>query len=309
MPSSEFYRIQTVYCILDLKPNADQTTASHHCNSAAPETGPSSERMVETKEKCPLEEMAVALGLNFCFFVRSKLSVLLVLALWWCREPTFAFCRAQAVPGCSTEPVSWRNVHVFFPQSDHFQQWLLPACSEKVSGWLKISLWPEGYGLLKVSCLKKTNRKKPPNRRSCFELSSIKGAVDSRMACFFGDTLRPSQWIYLNSCFLNRGEESSVWREFLCSRVQDFCVQRAGQTVCLRFPREHVARACLAASDSQSFPQQSGLLPPPWVYQPPGKPSRQLGPRHSQTVYSSPCAMWAVIPAFAKKREYRCSCI
>lgn len=56
----------------------------------------------------------------------------------------------------------------------------MPACSEKLSGWLTISLWPEGYGLLKC-CLKtktkppkqiaKKKKKLKPNRRSCFVFS------------------------------------------------------------------------------------------------------------------------------------------
>lgn len=37
----------------------------------------------------------------------------------------------------------------------------MPACSEKLSGWLTISLWPEGYGLLKC-CLK--TKTKPPKQ-------------------------------------------------------------------------------------------------------------------------------------------------
>jgi len=149
---------------------------------------------------------------------------------------------------------------------------------------------------------KKTNRK-TKNQRSCSEFPSVKGAVDSRMACLFCDTSHHLQGIYLNSCFLNPGEELSVQREFLCSRAQYFCIQHAGQTVCLCFPQEHVARTCLAASDSQYFPLQSRLLPPPWVYQLPGKPSRQLGPCHSQAACTSPCAKWAIIPAFAKQKR------
>lgn len=156
-------------------------------------------------------------------------------------------------------------------------------------------LWP-----FERILFKKNKQKKNKLEEFC---PSVKGAVDSGMVCFFGDTSRPSQWIYLSSCFLNPGEESSTWRDFLCSQVQDFCVQHAAQTVCLCFSWECAARACLVASDSQYFPLQSRLLPPLWVYQLPGKPSRQLGPCHSQAVCASPCAVWAVIPAFAKQKR------
>lgn len=91
--------------------------------------------------------------------------------------------------------------------------------------------------------------------------------------------------------------------ESLCPRVQNFCIQRAGQTACLHYIRECIARSCLAASDSQCFPLQGRLLPPPVVSQLPVKPSRQFGPCHSQVVFTSPCPVCAIIPAFAKQKR------
>lgn len=135
--------------------------------------------------------MAVALCLNFCF--SSEVSWQFC---WhWLSgdaESHLPFPELELSPSALQNQPRGGMSMVFFPQSDQFQQWLVPACSENLSGWLKISLWPEGYGLLKEFCLKKQTGKKP-NRRSCFELSSVKGAADSGMACFFGDTLRPTR--------------------------------------------------------------------------------------------------------------------
>lgn len=151
-----------------------------------------------------------------------------------------------------------------FLQSNHFQQQSVPARSEKSSSWLNISLWPEGYGLFKGSCLKKPNqpnRKKPS--RSCFELSPVKGTADSGMVRFFGD----ASCLTMNiSTFLFPEPWGGVkWISLLMGPR----LLHSGQTICLRFPGERVARVCLAASDGQRFPLQSRMLPPPGVSRPP----------------------------------------
>lgn len=286
--------------MIDLKPDGNQTRASHHCNFPAPdmETTFRAGGANVTHLSSLLGDMAVALIFNFCFFL-SKVSC--KFCWYWLSgdaDKMPAFSRAWTVPRSSTERALCGNVHVFFFPSDTFQQGLVPGFSEKLSRWLKITLWPEGYGLLKESCLKKQTGKTQTERvvLSCLQQKE-------HLVAEWWDTLYPSQWIYLNSNFLNSGEESSVWREFLCSRVQNFCIQRAGQTACLHFPRECVARSCLAASDSQYFPLQSRLLPPPVVSQLPVNPSRQFGCCHSQDIFTSPCPVCAIIPAFAKQKR------
>ena len=76
--------------MLDLKPNGDQTTASYHCNSAAPDMGivfraDGRNQAEMSLHTCPtppgLEVMAAALVLNFCFFGKSQLAILLALVL------------------------------------------------------------------------------------------------------------------------------------------------------------------------------------------------------------------------------------
>lgn len=89
----------------------------------------------------------------------------------------------------------------------------MPDGPEKLSGQLKISLWPEGYGLLKESCLKNKQKKKTSKQNKqeeFFELSSSQGEDDSGMSCFFDGTSCLSQQLYLNSHFLDSGEESNI---------------------------------------------------------------------------------------------------
>lgn len=126
--------------------------------------------------ECFMETRKTGMSLHTCAHTwkwwhqrSSSISVLSAEVSWqfhWC----CFFCDAETHLPCpelkpSSTPLQkdlCRGVSTFFffSASDRFQQWSVPACSGKLSGWLKISLWPEGYGLLKESCFKKTNSKK-----------------------------------------------------------------------------------------------------------------------------------------------------
>lgn len=137
-----------------------EATASRHCNFAAPDTGTTfragGANVIHLVSL--FEDMAVALIFNLCFLHQKSAGnsagiVSLVTQM-----------RCLPCPELEQSPGPLQNdlcvgMSIYFPpHTNTFQQGLIPGFSEKLSRWLKITLWPQDYGLLRESCLKQTGK-------------------------------------------------------------------------------------------------------------------------------------------------------
>lgn len=112
--------------MLDLKPDSNQTTASHHCNFAAPDMGTTFRAggANVTHLSSLSEDMAVAL----CFLHQKSAGNFAGIDSGDA-DKTSALSRAWTVPRAPAEPVLCGNVHVFFfPKETPFNK-----------GWYQVS--------------------------------------------------------------------------------------------------------------------------------------------------------------------------
>lgn len=139
-------QLWTFWCLKYLLHANLEATASRHCNFAAPDTGATFRAgdANVTHLSSLLKDMAVAFIFNFCFLHQKSagnfagIDFLVIQIRYLSQGPLL-------------KELCVRMSMYFFQQTHTFQQGLVPGFSEKLSRWIKITLWPEGCGLLRES--------------------------------------------------------------------------------------------------------------------------------------------------------------